>query len=77
MRQIENPASMAFTEANDRIRQAGEIEFTGNPDVNSVRGTIPHRQAAVEFAKVEPERGQDPEVCKPADGILAAQEAVI
>lgn len=71
------PASMAFMEANDRMHQGMAIEFTGNADVDFIKGMIPHHQGAVEMAKIVLEHGKDPEVRKLAEGIIAAQEAEI
>jgi uncharacterized protein (DUF305 family) len=71
------PASMAFMDANDRMHQAMAIEYTGNADVDFIKGMIPHHQGAVEMAKVVLEHGKDPEVRKLAEGIIAAQEAEI
>ncbi|MCU0827538.1 MAG: DUF305 domain-containing protein [Tabrizicola sp.] len=71
------PSSMAFMEANDRMHQGMAIEFTGNADVDFIRGMIPHHQGAVEMARIVLEHGSDPEVKKLAEGIIAAQEAEI
>lgn len=71
------PASMAFMEANDRMHQNMMMEYTGNADVDFVKGMIPHHQGAVEMAKIVLEHGTDPEVRKLAEGIIAAQEAEI
>jgi uncharacterized protein (DUF305 family) len=71
------PASMAFMEANTRMHEMMAIEFTGNADVDFIKGMIPHHQGAVEMAKIVLEHGTDPEVKKLAEGIIAAQEAEI
>lgn len=71
------PSSMAFMEANDRMHQDMAIEYTGNADIDFVKGMIPHHQGAVEMAKIVLEHGKDPEVRKLAEGIIAAQEAEI
>jgi uncharacterized protein (DUF305 family) len=71
------PASMAFTEANTKMHEMMAIEYTGNADVDFIKGMIPHHQGAVEMAKIVLEHGQDPEVRKLAEGIIAAQEAEI
>jgi uncharacterized protein (DUF305 family) len=71
------PASMAFMEANDRMHGEMAIEYSGNADVDFVRGMIPHHQGAVEMAKIVLEHGKDPEVRKLAEAIIAAQETEI
>lgn len=71
------PSSMAFMEANDRMHGAMAIEYTGNADIDFVRGMIPHHQGAVDMAKIVLEHGKDPEVRKLAETVIAAQEAEI
>ena len=71
------PASMAFMEANDRMHEAMMMDYTGNADVDFIKGMIPHHQGAVEMAKIVLEHGTDPEVGKLAEEIIAAQESEI
>jgi uncharacterized protein (DUF305 family) len=74
---MESPATMAFMEANMAMHSGMDIAFTGNADVDFVRGMIPHHQGAIDMAKVVLEHGKDPEIRKLAEGIVAAQEAEI
>ena len=71
------PASIAFMDANNRMHENMMMEYTGNADVDFIKGMIPHHQGAVEMAKIVLEHGTDPEVKKLAEGIIAAQEAEI
>ena len=70
-------ASMAYMEANNRMHAAMMQEYTGNADVDFIRGMIPHHQGAVEMAKIVLEHGKDPEVRALAEAVIAAQEAEI
>jgi uncharacterized protein (DUF305 family) len=71
------PASMAYVAAMDRMHKGMAIEYTGNADVDFIRGMIPHHQGAVDMARIVIEHGSDPEVRKLAEAVIAAQEAEI
>jgi len=71
------PSSMAYMDAQHPDARGMAIEFTGNADVDFIRGMIPHHQGAVDMAKIVLEHGTDPEVRKLAEGVIAAQEAEI
>ncbi|ARM87172.1 hypothetical protein RHEC894_CH00831 [Rhizobium sp. CIAT894] len=70
-------ASHAFSEANAKMHKDMMIEYSGNPDVDFVRGMIPHHQGAIDMAKIELQYGKDPEIRKLAEGVIKAQEAEI
>lgn len=73
-----SPAAAEYKEAMDRMHAAmAEMEYTGNPDVDFARGMIPHHQAAIDMAETVLEYGDDEEIKKLAEEIVAAQEAEI
>jgi uncharacterized protein (DUF305 family) len=71
------PSTQAFKAANDKMHSGMAIEYTGNADVDFIRGMIAHHQGAVDAARVVLEHGTDPDVRAFAEGVIAAQEAEI
>lgn len=69
----QGPASQAFAAANAQMHAAMSFPFTGNPDVDFVKGMIAHHQGAIDMAKVELEYGKDPKQRALAEAIIAAQ----
>ena len=71
------PSSLAFHGINAKMHGAMDIAFTGNADVDFVKGMIPHHAGAVDMAKTVLAFGKDPEVRKLAEEIVKAQESEI
>ncbi|MCA1969413.1 MAG: DUF305 domain-containing protein [Rhizobium sp.] len=73
----QGPSSKAFAEANAKMHADMAIEFSGDTDVDFVRGMIAHHQGAIDMAKIQLQYGKDPEIRKLAEEIIKAQEGEI
>ena len=73
----DDPVVQEWMAINDRMHMGMAIEYSGDPDLDFVRGMIAHHQGAVDMAKVLLEHGSDPELLALAEEIVAAQEAEI
>ena len=71
------PSSLAFAGISAKMHQDMAITFTGNADVDFVKGMIPHHQAAVDMAKTVLAFGKDRDVKKVAEDVIEAQEKEI
>jgi len=71
------PSTLAFKEAHMRMMRDMDIAYSGDADVDFVRGMIPHHQAAIDAAKIVLQYGKNPENQALAKAIIAAQEREI
>lgn len=71
------PSSKAFMASMETMHKNMTMTFTGDADVDFIKGMMPHHQGAIDMAKIELQYGKDPEAKKLAEDIIKAQETEI
>ncbi|MBT9290140.1 CopM family metallochaperone [Prosthecodimorpha staleyi] len=72
-----SPSSLAFAAVNAKMHEGMDITFSGNADIDFVKGMIAHHQGAIDMAKVQLAFGRDDKIKKLSEEIIKAQEGEI
>ncbi len=70
----DSASTRAFKDANAKMHKDMDVAYSGDADVDFVRGMIPHHQGAIDMARVVLAHGKDPEIRKLAEAVVRDQE---
>lgn len=73
----DDPVAAAFAAINQRMHGAMAVVAGVKPDVAFAQAMIPHHQGAIDMARVILGFGEDPEIRKLAEEVIAAQKQEI
>lgn len=73
----ETPATKAYRAANEKMHKDMDIAYSGNSDIDFVRGMIPHHEGAIAMAKIALENTKDEQIRKWATDVIREQEREI
>ena len=73
----EAASTVAYKAAMDKMHKDMMVDYTGDADIDFMRGMIPHHQGAVDMAKIVLQDGKDPQVKALAEQVISSQGAEI
>jgi uncharacterized protein (DUF305 family) len=73
----DTPATKGYREANAKMHRDMDIKYSGDADIDFVRGMIPHHQAAIDMAKVALQNAKDEQIRRWATDVIREQEREI
>jgi uncharacterized protein (DUF305 family) len=73
----DTPATKAYRDANAEMHRDMDIAYSGDAEIDFVRGMIPHHQGAIAMAKIALDHAQDEQIRKWATDVIREQEREI
>jgi uncharacterized protein (DUF305 family) len=74
---IDTPVTKAYRDVNAKMHRDMDIPYSGDAEIDFVRGMIPHHQGAIAMAKIALDHAQDEQIRKWATDVIREQEREI